>query len=103
MIRQAFQNTPAVGVQVNISLGHYDLVTRRDVTVLPQTWEASIEPGMSITMYMWPMPPMPSLPPMPEVPLMADFYSPPPLPDISAERRRQQRYAAPASLAPNID
>ncbi|RDL39878.1 uncharacterized protein BP5553_04218 [Venustampulla echinocandica] len=54
LIRQAFQNVDVVGPHVQD--GHYDLIGPNGEILLPQVWETVIEPDMSITMHMWPMP-----------------------------------------------
>jgi hypothetical protein len=45
----------------DIRQGYYDLVNSDGDTILPQIWESMVEPGYSITMYMyWPMPTTPA-------------------------------------------
>lgn len=39
--------------------GHYDLVVSGKI-VLPALWEKVVEPGMEVSMHMWPMPESPS-------------------------------------------
>lgn len=95
MIKQAFQSLPIPEVQVNVELGHYDLVTRKDVTILPQAWETSVQPGMTISMHLWSMP-------VSEAPPVTDFFdSGPPPRDSSMERRlRRMNMQPPNPLAP---
>jgi hypothetical protein len=54
LIRQAFLDVDVIGPHVHE--GHYDLMGPDGDIILPQVWEAYIEPDMSITMHMWPMP-----------------------------------------------
>ncbi|TVY47862.1 hypothetical protein LOCC1_G001976 [Lachnellula occidentalis] len=54
MIRQAFLHVDIVGPQVQA--GRYDLLGPDGDIILPNIWEAYIEPDMAITMHMWPMP-----------------------------------------------
>ncbi len=42
--------------------GQYDLIGPNGEIILPQAWEATIEPGWSITMHMWPIPHESSVP-----------------------------------------
>jgi hypothetical protein len=54
LIKQAFLHVDVIGPHVH--QGHYDLVSPDGEIVLPQVWDTIIEPGMAITMQMWPMP-----------------------------------------------
>ena len=54
LIKQAFLHVDVIGPHVH--QGHYDLVSPDGEIVLPQVWDTIIEPGMAITMHMWPMP-----------------------------------------------
>ena len=58
LIRQMFQHIDAMDQRVRVDQhvydGHYDLIGREGETILPQAWEEVIEPGMYITMHMWP-------------------------------------------------
>ena len=38
-----------------VANGYYDLVSPDDEIILPQVWEAKIQPGWEISMIMWPM------------------------------------------------
>ncbi|TVY25184.1 hypothetical protein LHYA1_G006052 [Lachnellula hyalina] len=60
LIFAAFLGVDIVGPQVQA--GRYDLVGPDGKIILPQVWEQLIEPGMSITMHMWPMPEASNLP-----------------------------------------
>ncbi|OAF54923.1 hypothetical protein VC83_08587 [Pseudogymnoascus destructans] len=51
---QAFLHVDVLGPPVQE--GHYDLIGPNVEIFLPQVWESVIEPDMSITMAMWPMP-----------------------------------------------
>ena len=53
LIRQAFIDFNSVCPYV--AQGHYDLVGSNGAIILPQKWEAEIEPGMVVTMRVWPM------------------------------------------------
>jgi hypothetical protein len=69
LIKQAFVHVDVIGPHV--LEGHYDLIGPNGEIILPQVWETMIEPDWSITMHMWPMPPMPEPigpPPMPGPP-----------------------------------
>lgn len=63
LIQQAFQHVDVIGPHVRE--GHYDLVGPNGEIILPQVWEALIEPDWSITMHMWPMPEEPPKQPGP--------------------------------------
>ncbi|PSN75115.1 hypothetical protein BS50DRAFT_478707 [Corynespora cassiicola Philippines] len=54
LIKQAFLHVEVLGPHV--LEGHYDLVASDGEIILPQVWETMIEPGMAVTMHMWPMP-----------------------------------------------
>ncbi|CZR65636.1 uncharacterized protein PAC_15536 [Phialocephala subalpina] len=57
LIKQAFLHVDVIGAHVMD--GHYDLVVSDDI-VLPWLWEKVVEPGMEVSMHMWPMPEAPS-------------------------------------------
>jgi hypothetical protein len=52
LIRQVFLNVDIFGELVDE--GRYDLIGPNGEIILPQAWEATIEPGWSISMQMWP-------------------------------------------------
>ena len=54
LIRQAFLHVDVIGPHV--VEGHYDLIGPNNGIILPDVWEAVIEPDWTITMHMWPMP-----------------------------------------------
>lgn len=54
LIKKAFLHVDIVGPHVQE--GHYDLIGPWGEIILPQAWEAVVEPDMAITMHMWPMP-----------------------------------------------
>jgi hypothetical protein len=54
IIKQAFLHIEVIGPHV--AEGHYDLVGPNGDIILPQVWENIIEPEMTITMHMWPVP-----------------------------------------------
>ena len=54
LIRQAFLHVDVLGPHV--AQGHYDLVNSDGEIILPQVWEAMVEPGWEISMQMWPLP-----------------------------------------------
>lgn len=60
LIRQAFLHIETIGPHV--AEGHYDLVGPNGDIILPQVWEAVIEPDWAITMHMWPIPEPPKGP-----------------------------------------
>lgn len=65
LIKQAFLHVEIIGPHV--ADGHYDLIANGEI-ILPQVWETMIEPDISITMHMWPMPePKPTAPVVPDV------------------------------------
>ncbi|KFZ10860.1 hypothetical protein V501_05004 [Pseudogymnoascus sp. VKM F-4519 (FW-2642)] len=53
IIKQAFVDVDVIGPHV--VEGHYDLIGPSGEIILPQAWEAIVEPDMAITMHMWPM------------------------------------------------
>ena len=59
LIRQAFLHVEIIGPHV--AEGHYDLVGTNGEIILPQVWGTVIEPDMTITMHMWPMPEPPKV------------------------------------------
>ncbi|KAH0536223.1 hypothetical protein FGG08_006890 [Glutinoglossum americanum] len=75
LITQAFLHIEVIGPRV--AQGHYDLCGPNEEIILPQVWEAMIEPGWTVTMVMWPVPEPPPPPPSPPPPLL-----PPPPPSI---------------------
>ena len=58
LIKQAFLHVDVIGPHV--MEGHYDLIGPDGEIILPQVWEALIEPGWSISMLMWPLPEQPA-------------------------------------------
>jgi hypothetical protein len=69
LIRQAFLHVDIIGQHVKE--GHYDLMGPDGEIILPQVWDAMIQPDWEISMHMWPIPepkPMGQMErPMPEV------------------------------------
>jgi hypothetical protein len=68
--------------------GHYDLIGPDMEVILPHMWESVVEPGMAISMHLWPMP---------------DLLSPPedtmtPEPPISIQDER-----GPDAVSPEIE
>ena len=61
LVKQAFLHVDVIGPHVNE--GHYDLVGPDGEIIVPQVWEAMIQPGWDVTMHMWPMPEPPQPPP----------------------------------------
>ncbi|CZT09987.1 uncharacterized protein RAG0_14595 [Rhynchosporium agropyri] len=61
LIKQAFLHVDVLGPHVND--GHFDLICSSGRStgeyILPQAWEAMVEPGWQVTMHMWPLPGMP--------------------------------------------
>ena len=53
LIFQAFLHVDFIGQHVQD--GHYDLMGPNGEIILPQVWDAVVQPGMAITMHMWPM------------------------------------------------
>ena len=53
LICQAFLHVDAIGQLVQAH--HYDLMGPDGEIILPQVWEAKVEPGMAVSMHMWPM------------------------------------------------
>ena len=54
LITEAFLHVADLGPHV--ADGHYDLVGPQHEIILPSIWEAVIEPGLKISMLMWPLP-----------------------------------------------
>ncbi|KAH7555664.1 hypothetical protein BM1_07287 [Bipolaris maydis] len=54
LIKQAFLHVDVIGPHVH--QGHYDLVGPDGQVILPQVWQALVQPGWNVTMHMWPMP-----------------------------------------------
>ncbi|KAL2063264.1 hypothetical protein VTL71DRAFT_5069 [Oculimacula yallundae] len=54
LIKNAFEHVETFGPLVQN--GHYDLIGPNGEIILPQVWEATIQPDWSITMHMWPFP-----------------------------------------------
>ena len=85
LIKQAFLHVDMIGPHV--LEGHYDLIGPDGEIILPQVWEAVIQPDWSITMHMWPMPESPHPPPPaseserpePEFSQAEEMATPPPL------------------------
>lgn len=51
VIRQAFGHAEEMGPQ--IEAGHYGLVGPNGDTILPQAWDATVKPGLSVSMHVW--------------------------------------------------
>lgn len=54
LIRQAFLHVDLIGQHV--LEGHFDLTGPDGEIILPQVWDTVIQPGVDISMHMWPMP-----------------------------------------------
>lgn len=54
LINQAFAHVDKIGPHV--MHGHYDLIGPDKEIIMPDFWEDTIQPGMSITMMLWPLP-----------------------------------------------
>ena len=54
LIKQAFLHVEVIGPHV--IEGHYDLVDPGGNIILPQLWEALVEPNWTVTMHLWPVP-----------------------------------------------
>ncbi|KAK8207025.1 hypothetical protein IWZ01DRAFT_508952 [Phyllosticta capitalensis] len=75
LVKQAFLHVDVLGQQVHN--GHYDLVGPDGEIILPQIWEATVEPGWEVSMHMWPME-EPAPPPKPMPPFPGGPMPPPP-------------------------
>lgn len=53
LIKQAFSQVDILGPRVQE--GHYDLTGPDGKIILPSVWEETVEPGLHITMTMWPL------------------------------------------------
>ncbi|KAL6812345.1 hypothetical protein J3E69DRAFT_376180 [Trichoderma sp. SZMC 28015] len=53
LIKQAFSQVDILGPRVQA--GHYDLTGPDGKIILPSLWEETVEPGLNITMTMWPL------------------------------------------------
>ncbi|QYT04574.1 hypothetical protein H0G86_011476 [Trichoderma simmonsii] len=53
LIKQAFSQVDILGPRVQE--GHYDLTGPDGKIILPSVWEETVEPGLRITMTMWPL------------------------------------------------
>ncbi|KKP02600.1 hypothetical protein THAR02_05288 [Trichoderma harzianum] len=53
LIKQAFSQVDILGPHVQA--GHYDLTGPDGKIILPSVWEETVEPGLHITMTMWPL------------------------------------------------
>lgn len=53
LIKQAFSQVDILGPHVQA--GHYDLTGPDGNIILPSLWEETVEPGLNITMTMWPL------------------------------------------------
>lgn len=62
LIKEAFLHVEDYGPHVD--KGMYDLIGPHGEIVMKSVWETVVEPGWSISMHMWPLPP----PPEPEEP-----------------------------------
>lgn len=102
LIKQAFLYVDMIGEHVH--QGHYDLLGPNGEIILPQVWDAMIEPGWEITMHLWPM--QEEQQPSAQEPLM-EFGSPgpgdliiPPLADVGkgrSSRKASKRARKPSS------
>lgn len=55
LINQAFAHIE--NLDEPVQLGRYDLVNPDNETIImPELWESTVEPGMQITMMLWPIP-----------------------------------------------
>jgi hypothetical protein len=79
LIDQAFLHVDVIGPHVYYC--RYDLVTEEGAIVLPQLWEATVKPGCTLKMHMWPLP---APPPRPRPPPLRP--SPPPQQPPAPER-----------------
>ena len=61
LINQAFCHVEVI--RPHVLAGHYDLIGPCGEIILPGVWEAVVEPGWAISMYMWPMPDPPRMAP----------------------------------------
>ncbi|KAH0537933.1 hypothetical protein FGG08_005415 [Glutinoglossum americanum] len=75
LIKQAFLHVEVIGPHV--AQGHYDLIGPASEIILPQVWEAMVQPDWVITMHMWPIPEPPSPPPPLLPPELPQAPSPP--------------------------
>ncbi|PNP58924.1 hypothetical protein THARTR1_01172 [Trichoderma harzianum] len=64
LIKQAFSQVDILGPHVQE--GHYDLTGPDGKIVLPSVWDETIEPGLHITMTMWPLDKSPLAGPAPK-------------------------------------
>jgi hypothetical protein len=78
LIKQAFLHVDVIGQHVQE--GHYDLMVDGEV-ILPQVWEAMVQPGWEVSMHMWPIPglekdrvPPPPPPPPGAIPTFEDLF-----------------------------
>lgn len=64
LIKQAFLDVEVLGPHVQE--GHYDLLDSEEQIILPSLWSATIEPGETVSMRMWPPDnrPLPAPPPI---------------------------------------
>lgn len=76
LIEQAFLHVDIIGQHV--LEGHYDLVGEEGEIILPQTWDAYIQPDMRIEMRMWPLPEKETKKPPPKNMGMSPPRPPPP-------------------------
>jgi hypothetical protein len=60
LIHQAFVHV--AGLRAEVDAGHYDLLGPDGQVIYPPVWETVVEPGMKITMLMWPPPPAQNTP-----------------------------------------
>jgi hypothetical protein len=56
LISQAFQHVD-IRISTHVREGHFDLLNADGEIIMPVYWDAMIQPGWSITMLMWPLPP----------------------------------------------
>ncbi|KAG4034574.1 hypothetical protein MFRU_003g05310 [Monilinia fructicola] len=82
LIQAAFKHVDIIGPHVNE--GHYNIMTSAGEVILPQLWEDHVQPGLEISMSMWPIslpkPIIPSPPPAAPIHVIVDSLpGPPPL------------------------
>ncbi|KAK4165555.1 hypothetical protein QBC43DRAFT_208366, partial [Cladorrhinum sp. PSN259] len=60
LIKKAFIDMDVIGPHVQA--GHFDLLNESGTIILPECWNSTARPGMSITMHMWPVGKLPGVP-----------------------------------------
>ncbi|KAB8300555.1 hypothetical protein EYC80_000714 [Monilinia laxa] len=53
LIQAAFKHVDIIGSHVN--QGHYNIISSAGEVILPQLWEYHVQPGLEISMSMWPI------------------------------------------------